>query len=98
MNKQPAVYLMASGRNGTLYAGVTGDLVRRAWQHRDHVIAGFSQRYKVEQLVWFELHDTFESAIKREKQIKKWRREWKIDLIETANPYWLDLWPGLLET
>jgi len=98
MNKQPAVYLMASGRNGTLYIGITGDLVRRAWQHREHVTQGFTQRYDVHQLVWFELHDSFESAITREKQIKKWRREWKIDLIEAKNPYWLDLWPSLLAT
>jgi putative endonuclease len=92
MNKQPAVYLMASGRNGTLYIGVTGDLVRRTWQHREHLAQGFTQRYGVHQRVWFELHDAFESAITREKQIKKWRREWKVDLIETNNPYWLDLW------
>ncbi|MBW8808872.1 MAG: GIY-YIG nuclease family protein [Lysobacter sp.] len=96
MNKQPAAYLMASGRNGTLYIGVTGDLVQRAWQHREHVTQGFTQRYAVHQLVWFELHDSFESAITREKQIKKWRREWKVDLIETNNPYWLDLWPTLV--
>lgn len=92
MNKQPAVYLMTSGRNATLYTGVTGDLIRRAWQHREHQVEGFTRRYGVRHLVWFELHDSFESAIRREKQIKKWRRQWRTDLIEKGNPYWRDLW------
>lgn len=96
MNKQPAVYLMASGRNATLYTGVTGDLIRRAWQHREHQVEGFTRRYGVRHLVWFELHDSFESAIRREKQIKKWRREWKVDLIEKENPYWRDRWAELI--
>ncbi|UHQ21332.1 GIY-YIG nuclease family protein [Lysobacter sp. 5GHs7-4] len=96
MNKSPAVYIMASERNGTLYIGVTGDLIRRAWEHREHAAEGFTKTYGVDQLVWFELHDVFESAIRREKQLKKWKREWKIDLIEKENPYWHDRWPGLV--
>ena len=90
---QPAVYLLASGRNGTLYLGVTGILVQRVWQHREHLVDGFSKEYGVTQLVWFEQHGTMDSAITREKRIKKWRREWKLDLIERSNPYWNDLWP-----
>ena len=93
---QPAVYLLASGRNGTLYLGVTGNLVQRVWQHREHLVDGFSKEYGVTQLVWFEQHDTVESAITREKRIKKWRREWKLDLIERSNPYWNDRWPEVV--
>ena len=96
MEKQPAVYLLASGRNGTLYTGVTANLVARTWQHREHVIEGFGSRYDTTRLVWYELHGAMESAIEREKRIKKWRRRWKIDLIEAANPYWRDLWPEIL--
>ena len=92
---QPAVYLLASDRNGTLYAGVTSDLIARTWQHREHVVDGFSKRHGVTKLVWFELHATMESAIQREKQIKKWNRAWKLELIEKANPYWNDLWPEI---
>lgn len=92
---QPAVYLLASGRNGTLYTGVTSDLVQRIWQHREHQVEGFTKKYDATLLVWYEPHGTMESAINREKQIKKWRREWKIDLIEQANPYWNDLWPEI---
>jgi len=92
MNKQPAVYLLASGRNGTLYVGVTSNLPARVLQHREHVVGGFTSRYGVTQLVWYELHSMMESAIVREKQLKKWRRAWKVDLIEQLNPYWRDLW------
>jgi putative endonuclease len=92
MDKQPAVYILASKRNGTLYAGVTSDLVARIWQHREHVVGGFTSTYGVANLVWYELHGTMESAIAREKRIKKWRRAWKIELIESLNPYWNDLW------
>ncbi len=95
MEKQPAVYLLASHRNGTLYAGVTSDLPKRIWQHRNHVVEGFSSKYGVGQLVWFELHESMESAILREKRIKKWNRAWKIDLIEADNPVWRDLWPDI---
>lgn len=90
--KQPAVYLMASQRNGTLYVGVTSDLIKRDWQHRTHAVAGFTQKYDVSLLVWFEQHETMASAISREKAIKKWNRAWKLKLIEQTNPDWLDLW------
>ena len=94
--KQPAVYILASERNGTLYTGVTSNLVGRTWQHREHVVDGFTKKYEVTMLVWFEMHDDMESAILREKQIKAWKREWKIRLIEESNPYWNDLWAQIL--
>lgn len=93
--KQPAVYILASCRNGTLYTGVTSDLVQRVWQHREHLAPGFSHEHNVTQLVYYELHDSMESAITREKQIKKWRRVWKLHLIESGNPYWRDLWSDI---
>ena len=93
--KQPAVYILASCRNGTLYTGVTSNLVQRAWQHREHLAAGFTDTYKVTLLVYYELHVSMEAAISREKQIKKWRRAWKLRLIEEGNPYWRDLWPEI---
>jgi putative endonuclease len=89
--KQPAVYILASDRNGTLYIGVTSDLIARTYEHRAKDIDGFSKRYDVSCLVWFEMHETMESAILREKQLKNWRRAWKIDLIEKDNPLWRDL-------
>jgi putative endonuclease len=93
--KQPCVYLLASCRNGTLYVGVTSDLVKRVWQHREGVVRGFTARYAVHRLVWFEQHGTMLSAIAREKAIKAWRRTWKIQLIEATNPEWEDLYPSL---
>ena len=93
---QPAVYILASERNGTLYVGVTSDLVGRTWQHREHVVDGFTKKYGVTMLVWFEMHGDMESAIRREKQIKAWKREWKIRLIEESNPYWNDLWAKII--
>jgi putative endonuclease len=96
VEKQPYVYLLASDRNGTLYVGVTSNLVARIWQHREHVVEGFSKRYKVTRLVWFEAHPTMESAIQREKQIKKWNRAWKVRLIDEMNPSWRDLWPDIV--
>ena len=96
MERQPCVYLLASGRNGTLYAGVTSDLVARVWQHREHFVDGFSSRYGVTRLVWYEQHPTMESAIHREKRIKRWNRAWKIRLIDEANPSWRDLWPDII--
>ena len=96
MVRQPAVYLLASGRNGTVYLDVTSNLVQRVWQHRTSAVDGFSARYDVHLLVWFEVHDTMASAIAREKRIKKWRRAWKADLIESANPYWRDLWSEII--
>jgi putative endonuclease len=92
MDKQPATYLIASRRNGTLYMGVTSDLIARIWQHRNHVVPGFTRRHGVAQLVWYELHGTMDAAITREKRLKKWNRAWKIRLIEESNPYWRDLW------
>jgi putative endonuclease len=89
------VYLLASGRNGTLYVGVTSDLLRRVWEHKNGFVEGFTRRYRVHDLVWFELHESAESAILREKQIKKWNRRWKISLIEASNPYWNDLYSSL---
>ena len=96
MPKQPAVYILASLRNGTLYAGVTSNLVQRVWQHREHLAGGFTDRYGVTKLVWYELHESMESAIVREKRIKKWNRAWKIQLIEEENPEWQDLWHTIL--
>ena len=94
--KQPAVYILTTGKRGTLYIGVTGNLVVRIWQHREHVAAGFTTRYNVTMLVWYELHATMESAITREKQLKKWNREWKLRLIQDANPEWRDLWEEIV--
>ena len=91
MLKQPAVYILASKRNGTLYIGVTSDLAKRVWQHKNDVVDGFTKRYSVHQLVWYELHETMESAIKREKALKNWQRVWKLELIENSNPSWQDL-------
>lgn len=90
--KQFAVYLLASAKNGTLYIGMTSNLPQRIWQHRNHVVKGFTNAYNVTQIVWYELHETAESAIIREKQIKKWNRAWKIKLIEASNPNWQDLY------
>jgi putative endonuclease len=93
--RSPAVYLLASSRNGTLYVGVTSDLCSRVLQHREGKMPGFTKRYGVKMLVWFEGHDTMDGAIAREKQIKEWRRAWKIELIEKTNPNWLDLFVGI---
>ncbi len=96
MTKQPRVHLLASSRNGTLRVGVTSNLVGRTWQHREHAIEGFTQQYRVTQLVGYEMHDSMESAIVREKHIKKWRRAWKLQLIDAFNPSWRDLWPDII--
>ena len=92
MVKEPAVYILASKRNGTLYIGVTSDLVKRVWQHRSDLVEGFTKRYGVHMLVYYELHTSMREAIRREKQVKKWNRAWKIELIEKENPHWRDLW------
>ena len=92
---QPCVYIMASKRHGTLYTGVTSNLMQRIAQHREGLIPGFTRRYKVRRLVHYELHGTMEDAIVREKRIKEWRRDWKIELIERQNPLWEDLAIGL---
>ena len=94
--KLPAVYILASRRNGTLYTGVTSNLVQRAWQHRKQVVSGFTERYGVHHLVWYELHGDMEHALVREKRLKKWNRMWKLRLIEEANPEWRDLWEDIL--
>ena len=85
------VYILASRRNGTLYVGMTDDLVRRAWQHREGVIPGFTSTYGVKLLVWYELHESRESAFQRERRMKNWNRKWKLQLIEQFNPDWRDL-------
>jgi putative endonuclease len=91
------VYLLASGRHGTLYLGVTNDLMRRVHEHKSHDVPGFTARYGVDRLVWFEAYDDPKGAIAREKQLKKWRRDWKIRLIEEQNPEWRDLYRSVLE-
>ncbi len=95
MAKQPTVYMLANGRNGTIYIGVTSNLVARVWQHRQHLVDGFSRRHDVTRLDWYELAEEMSSAIEREKQLKKWNRSWKVRLIEERNPDWTDLWPGV---
>jgi putative endonuclease len=94
--KLPAVYIMASKRNGTLYTGVTSDLRKRVFEHRSDAIEGFTKRYGVHNLVYFELHENMFEAITREKQIKKWNRAWKLRIIEQQNPDWEDLWAQIL--
>jgi len=89
------VYLLASRKHGTLYVGVTNDLVSRSYQHKIKATGGFTARYGVDKLVWFEVYEEVISAITREKQLKKWRRDWKIRLIEEQNPEWVDLYPGI---
>jgi putative endonuclease len=96
MERQPCVYILASKRNGTLYTGVTSDLVKRIWEHKNDIIEGFTKKYNVHILVWYEMHETMESAIYREKVIKNWKRVWKINTIEEANPQWRDLYYDLL--
>jgi putative endonuclease len=92
MNKSSYVVLLASGCYGTLYIGVTSDLVKRVWQHREALAEGFTKTYQVKRLVWFETHEDIIAAITREKQLKKWKRAWKIDLIQATNPDWRDLY------
>lgn len=90
------VYIMASGRNGTLYIGVTSDLAKRTWEHRNGLIPGFTREHGCRTLVWFEGHDDLENARQRERQMKKWKRVWKLSEIERMNPAWNDLYPTLL--
>ncbi|WP_453976367.1 GIY-YIG nuclease family protein [Brevundimonas sp. Marseille-Q4549] len=89
-------YILASRRNGTLYTGSTDDLVKRVAEHRDKLRAGFTRNYGVATLVWYEIHETREAAFRRERQIKEWKRIWKLELIERKNPVWADLFPALL--
>ena len=96
MVRQPAVYILASKRNGTLYIGLTSDLQKRTWEHKNDLADGFTRKYGVHRLVYYELHEDMISAITREKQIKKWNRAWKLELIEEQNPRWLDLSAGMV--
>jgi len=94
--KQPAVYILASKRNGTLYTGVTSDLIKRVWEHKNNLADGFTKKYDVHMLVYYELHGDMSEAITREKRIKKWNRAWKLRLIEQNNPQWRDLYATIL--
>ena len=95
MNREPCVYILASKRNGTLYTGVTSDLAKRVYQHREGTFSGFAKKYEVSRLVYFEMHESIEAAITREKQIKEWNRAWKMRLIEELNPDWDDLFEDI---
>jgi putative endonuclease len=95
MDKSSYVYILASGLNGTLYVGVTSDLIKRVWQHREGLADGFSKQYSVKHLVWYEVHTEIVEAIQREKQIKKWARAWKVELIQKSNPRWRDLYADI---
>ena len=94
--KLPCVYILASKRNGTLYCGVTSDLPKRVWQHKNDLVDGFSKRYRVHTLVWYEVHETMEHAIAREKAIKEWHRAWKLKIIEDMNPTCRDLYEDIV--
>ncbi|MBZ0133920.1 MAG: GIY-YIG nuclease family protein [Rhodocyclaceae bacterium] len=94
--RQPCVYILASKRNGTLYIGVTSDLIKRVWEHKNDLVEGFTKEYGVHQLVYFEMLEDMVLAIQREKQMKKWNRDWKIQLIEKDNPEWHDLYDSLV--
>ena len=94
--KTPCLYIITNKTHGTLYVGVTSDLIQRIWQHKNGLIEGFSKRYGLKMLVWFEQHDSMESAIVRERNVKYWRRDWKIQLIEESNPTWRDLYSDIL--
>ena len=89
------VYLLASEPYGTLYIGLTTNLSRRVWEHKNKLVPGFTAKYGADRLVWFEIHDDRESALNREKQLKEWKRDWKINLIESNNRHWVDLYPDL---
>jgi putative endonuclease len=94
--KQPCVYILASQRNGTLYIGVTSDPVKRVWEHKRDLVEGFTKKYRVHTLVWYEVHGTMEAAIAREKQLKGWKRRWKLELVEKMNPEWRDLYADIV--
>ena len=95
VNKQPAVYILASKRNGTLYTGVTSDITKRVWEHKNNMVEGFTKRYSIHRLVWYELHESMEAAILKEKRIKEWKRKWKLQLIESDNFNWEDLYDNI---
>ncbi len=94
--KRPCVYILASQRNGTIYIGVTSDPVKRVWEHKSDLVEGFTKKYRVHTLVWYEAHETMEAAITREKQLKDWKRAWKLELIEKMNPDWRDLYADIV--
>ncbi len=96
MTKAPAIYILANKTHGVLYIGVTSNLIQRIWQHKNHLVDGFSSKYKTSKLVYFEQHSEMLTAISREKQLKKWNRSWKIELIEKTNPQWLDLYSSII--
>ncbi|MDP2277339.1 MAG: GIY-YIG nuclease family protein [Nitrospirota bacterium] len=89
------VYILCNKRNGTLYTGITSDLIKRIYEHKNNLVDGFTEKYNVHRLIWYEIHESAESAINREKQIKKWKRAWKLELIERHNPQWDDLYESL---
>ncbi len=95
-HQRPFIYILASKRNATLYVGVTSDVARRVWEHKSDSVEGFTKRYGVRRLVYAEFHETMPEAILREKHIKKWRRGWKLELIERSNPEWRDLYDDIL--
>jgi putative endonuclease len=97
VSKTYYTYILASRRYGTLYIGVTSNLIARIWQHHEGLADGFTKKHNVKQLVWYEIHRDILAAITREKQIKKWNRSWKIDLIQEQNPQWLDLYDDLVK-
>ena len=97
MEKQFYVYILANKRNGTLYLGVTSDLVKRVWQHKNGWVQGFTKKYGVKKLIYYEIYETAENAITREKQLKKWRRAWKLELIEEQNSQWRDLYDDICQ-
>ena len=94
---KPTVYIMASCKKGTLYIEVTSELIKRVWQHKQGTIESFTQKYEIKTLVYYEQHESMESAIIRKKQLKKWRRQWKLNLIYEYNPTWRDLWESIIE-
>ena len=97
MEKQFYAYMLASKRNGTLYLGVTSDIVKRVWQHKNSLAEGFTKKYGIKRLVYYEIHKDAENALKREKQLKKWRRAWKLELIEEKNSEWRDLYADICQ-
>jgi putative endonuclease len=96
MERNPCVYILSNTRNGTLYTGVTSNLPKRIWEHKNKITGGFTARYGIDRLVWYEMHESMESAITREKAIKRWNRAWKIRMIEEMNPQWQDMYQGLM--
>ena len=94
--KHPCVYILASRPHGTIYIGVTSNLVQRIWEHKSDLADGFTKRHSLHHLVWYEMHHTMETAISRERQLKKWNRAWKIRLIRQTNPSWRDLYPDII--